>query len=696
MYYDKNFLLQLDRLKNKEIYARITSLTFDELPVEQIEGKITSGSINIDGTSAVRRTCSVNMVSTNLNYHDNYWTFKTKFKLEIGIKNTINPKYPDIIWFSQGIYLITSFNGSHTVDNISLSIQGKDKMSLLNGDIGGQIPALTDFGTIQEENNDGTWVISKIPIKDIILNMVHTYANEPYHNIIINDLDTFGLELVEYKYDTPMYLYKLEGARSFNNITLDGNVSCIYNNIATTFDQLPLSAFCQVTNLKQDIYPVVKVNGKNINIMKIMFGDAAGYKKTELVYAGDLIANIGDTITSVLDKIKNMLVQFEYFYNTDGQFVFQKKKSYLSTIWGETTEEIIKGYEGEERTYEFNNFYSLISCNTNPDISKIKNDFSVWGSRPSVASGQALPVHYRYAVDIKPTIYTSYDGTIFSINDYDWRELIYQMAKDQLANATKEDFISTIIQNNNWISEEGLTGYEHYYTDMLGFWRQLYDPTVENLGNEDAAQAKLNELTQEYIQIEDKGSNEAKAKEKEIKRYEKFLNFNLDGWSKMKDEAPEQLNFWFDFLDTEGQICQYNKKNIGVRTKVINDNNVKGIYFKEIPDVIYINNAKDIEIDSGYAYIQIPTTLEDMFSLSARGISAKERIDELMYEHLCMPISITLTAVPIYHLEPNTRVYVHDDDTGIDGDYIITKLTIPLGHEGNLSINATKAIEDKI
>jgi hypothetical protein len=36
---------------------------------------------------------------------------------------------------------------------------------------------------------------------------VHTYANEPYHNIVINDLDTYGLELLEYRYDIPMYLY---------------------------------------------------------------------------------------------------------------------------------------------------------------------------------------------------------------------------------------------------------------------------------------------------------------------------------------------------------------------------------------------------------------------------------------------------------------------------------------------------------
>ena len=46
------------------------------------------------------------------------------------------------------------------------------------------------------------------------------------------------------------------------------------------------------------------------------------------------MANIGEPITSVLDKIKNMLTEFEYFYDLDGRFVFQKKKSFISTIWG--------------------------------------------------------------------------------------------------------------------------------------------------------------------------------------------------------------------------------------------------------------------------------------------------------------------------------------------------------------------------
>jgi hypothetical protein len=58
---------------------------------------------------------------------------------------------------------------------------------------------------------------------------VHTYANEPYHNIIINDLDAYGLELLEYRYDIPMYLYRAIGEDGiadsvYKNITLNGDI----------------------------------------------------------------------------------------------------------------------------------------------------------------------------------------------------------------------------------------------------------------------------------------------------------------------------------------------------------------------------------------------------------------------------------------------------------------------------------------
>ena len=44
---DKEFLYNLNQDRHKEIYAKIISLSFDEKPLEQIEGRVTSGSINI-------------------------------------------------------------------------------------------------------------------------------------------------------------------------------------------------------------------------------------------------------------------------------------------------------------------------------------------------------------------------------------------------------------------------------------------------------------------------------------------------------------------------------------------------------------------------------------------------------------------------------------------------------------------------
>jgi hypothetical protein len=41
-----------------------------------------------------------------------------------------------------------------------------------------------------------------------------------------------------------------------------------------------------------------------------------------LVYNQDLTGNAGESLTSILDKIKNFLGPYEYFYDLDGRFVF--------------------------------------------------------------------------------------------------------------------------------------------------------------------------------------------------------------------------------------------------------------------------------------------------------------------------------------------------------------------------------------
>jgi hypothetical protein len=87
---------------------------------------------------------------------------------------------------------------------------------------------------------NGDIKIIKLPIPEIIRNIVHQYAGEPIHNIIIKDIDDYGLELLEYRYEQPMYLYRKINSNYFENITLNGKTPCSVDGKPdiTTFDKL--------------------------------------------------------------------------------------------------------------------------------------------------------------------------------------------------------------------------------------------------------------------------------------------------------------------------------------------------------------------------------------------------------------------------------------------------------------------------
>ena len=85
--------------------------------------------------------------------------------------------------------------------------------------------------------------------------------------------------------------------------------------------------------------------------------------------------------------------------------------------------------------------------------------------------------------------------------------------------------------------------------------------------------------------------------------------------------------------------------------------------------------------------------MENLFTISSQGKSAKDVLDEYLYNYACCAESISISTRPIYHLEPNTRIFVRDDRSGINGEYIMTRYTVPLGNSGNMSITATKAVD---
>ena len=306
---NEDFLLELEKDRNREVYARIILLDVNELPIEEIEGKVVSGSINIDGTSVVRRTCSLQLVSNNINIHDFYWGVKNKFKLEVGLLNVINNEYPDIIWFKQGIYVITAFSAVLGVNNYTISISGKDKMCLLNGDMAGQIMNISeDFGVkwIWKNDEHTEYIAEDIEIKEIIYKGVQTYAGELPQNIIINDIAECGVQLMEYRGKQPLYLIKNNDDKIYENMTVKGGMNCWYKDketneiVASTLSSIPQYETEISSEINQDpnrqptiVYLSDPIAGSSraYTIYKVVGGTGAiGYRLTNLTYA--LISSI--------------------------------------------------------------------------------------------------------------------------------------------------------------------------------------------------------------------------------------------------------------------------------------------------------------------------------------------------------------------------------------------------------------------
>lgn len=808
---DNIFLEKLFTAYDREIYAKITALNFDEFPTEEISGKVTGGSINVDGTSACRRTCSLTLVANEVNINDYYWGLNTKFELQIGLTNHIDEKYPDIIWFKEGIYLITTFSTALGTSNYTINIQGKDKMGLLDGTIGGTLTALSyDFGREDYTDENGVSHRRKLPIRDIVTELIHEYAHEPWENIIVQDLDDFGVELLQYRgtATNPLYLFFNINSQEVEQMTLDGSftvykghqISCAISNIENIVFEINdkgeevKGKYYNLNELYTVSNPTAfKLNRndeeENYYIIKITTGQTCGYRMTDITYAGDLIANVGETVVSVLDKICKMLGDFEYYYDTEGKFIFKRKNQYIYKSFNHhTTTESSQSYVENSAyisptVWNFTGSTLVTSFNNTPNLSELKNDYSLWGTRKSL-TGNDLPVHLRYAIDKKPTYYKTLRGDAYGtttfrdqirdeitkevhkemdivINDnpnftyvngdmdyseiinqrvkeklkdiiiVDWREIIYQMAIDYRRFNHCDDFGLKVQEVNGkqfdgkYIYPRGITGYEQYYIDMEGFWRQIYCPqydyTTITLSENQYINAKPGEYFVKYWNTDDENCYEARYLYKDITTADLTYNdisngvlhtvsspYNLtttyyykpdpdewiDGWNPIVDNSPESLNFWFDFLDDGGDIERYGTSFVGDRPKAVNDSMIKSIYFRETPTLIFTDNIANIDKKLGYSYLQYSPAMASLFTMSAQG---KDAID-VLYEHLyknsyCIE-SVTVNALPIYHLEPNNMINILDTRAGINGTYVMTKFTLPLTYNGTMSITATKAVEE--
>ena len=383
---DSDFLEKINSDRQQTQYVKITLLDWEENPIEEIQGLTTGGSINLNGDSAVRRTCNLSMYVYKENYMritdpNNMISINKKVFLEVGLKNNTD-KYTDydIIWQPQGIYVITACGTSHSTSGITLNINLQDKMCLLNGTCGGVLPSSIQFDRYDTIDESGTYVTLRPTIVQIIRELVNHWGNEQLGKIIIKDIDERIKCAMRWIGDTPIYTYSDEGQY---HMTTNKSIA--------------------------EQYAYTEYN----------WGEDVGYIFTDFTYPGDLIANPGDTICTILDKIKSTLGNYEYFYDVDGNFHFQEIKNYLNITQATTdlnnmhNEQYLVDISKGQNVYNFKDSKLFTSYSNSPNYSNIKNDYVVWGIRQNT-EGIKVPIRYHLAIDSKPQT-----GNIYNVFFYD-------------------------------------------------------------------------------------------------------------------------------------------------------------------------------------------------------------------------------------------------------------------------------------
>lgn len=660
---DAAFLKYFDNLKLKEQFAKIVVLNFEEKPIQQIQGRITSGNFAKDGSSAMRRTGNLSLVTedyvNDLTDTKHLLSINKKVEVLIGFTNTTGKyeQYP-ILWFPQGVYAIIAPSISHSTGGTAISLTLHDKMAFLNGECGGTLPASVVFHEVEDIDENGNVIITHPTIYQIIQQLVNHFGGQQLGKIIISDVDSRIKQVMKWTGGSPLYLYT----------TIKNNQTSY--QLSTTYRDVSKDPTTTITTLT--------------------YGDDVGYIYTDFVYPGELIGNAGETVVSVLDKIKSVLGNYEYFYDIDGNFRFQQIKNYLNKSYSTFLLNEIKNdnylvdFVNGKSVYTFDDANIITSYTNTPQYQQIKNDFVVWGKRTSM-QGLEIPIRYHLAIDTKPVVGNSY------------KVFFYTDSQDKLTKAKRPMELSKLpdkgqvgiyylVNNKIYIWEPATksftaTDYKIETVKTKDFRTQLYLAGVANQPFGLDSNYYFTQLKNEWPKLYNvRGSN--------------------PGFLEEVIKQPSNIDFFLDFIDSTEAIAEFGVGNIGRRTTTIVDDHINCIFEPTIPNVVLIKagaaqtSTLQQECENQQQdYINVDPVIYDKLAIGGSSRSAYEQIRKELYQYTNYNEQVSLTTLPIYYLEPNTRITIQDSESGIGGDYIIKSISVPLDINGTMNISCTKALE---
>ena len=186
----------------------------------------------------------------------------------------------------------------------------------------------------------------------------------------------------------------------------------------------------------------------------------------------------------------------------------------------------------------------------------------------------------------------------------------------------------------------------------------------------------------------------------------KIYDIENDQWIEGVLDSPSSLDWWLDIIDNDSALTKFSVDAIGRRSYAKTESDCNCVFEPDIPDIIMVNVADEegmVDVRTGQTQeelkelglhpIQVSQAIYDSVTVGGSFNSCYQSVRQILTDYTNYNESISVTCLPLYHLEPNTRVHFKDVDSGIDGEYIINSISFDLSNSGTMNINAKKVIE---
>ena len=337
--------------------------------------------------------------------------------------------------------------------------------------------------------------------------------------------------------------------------------------------------------------------------------------------------------------------------------------------------------------YIFDDSTLITSYSNTPQYGMIKNDFIVWGLREN-ANGNTIPIRYHLAIDSKPTVGNTYQCFFYEDPDDNLVK-----AKSPVKYPTRSDFPKIGVVGTFYMAQDSGVVYK-WDPQSKGYINLTVG--LENIITKDWR----TELYLSGVTSEPYGSDSNYYYTELLNEWPKLYDVHSGAFYDNVLKTPSDIDYYLDFIDSSAAISEFSISNIGRRTKVINDDSINCVFEPDIPDLILLNvadeNLADLRAECeerGQDYIQLDESIYNMIVSGGSSNSAYNMVRELLYQYTSYNESITINSLPIYYLEPNTRITVRDSESGIFGDYMINTISLPLDIGSTMSMSCTRALE---